>query len=258
MENSNPKGYNIIGDVAGNYETLLALLKKMPAGATPIAVGDMVDRGPKSREVLSFFMKNGMSVMGNHEHMMIDYIFGHKIGDGIYNLYDPRIWLYNGGDATIRSFNPGWSEADGVQPSFDESIMSWVKQLPLYIQLDGAIITHGPIRGDFKLEQCLHTDSGFTRAAYYAWVQANPGAKRYSADDSVIWSRGTPRRKFKERLGLQIHGHNSFREVQWYRDEKGPYAVCIDTCNGGKLTGIHWPSGELFEQEFLPGEGRYV
>ena len=35
--------YNVIGDIAGNYLTLMELLKKMPKGKT-IGVGDIVDR----------------------------------------------------------------------------------------------------------------------------------------------------------------------------------------------------------------------
>ena len=61
---------NLIGDIAGNYKTLLALLKKMP-DSEPIGLGDLNDRGPRSREVFDFFMKNGRSLMGNHEHMML-------------------------------------------------------------------------------------------------------------------------------------------------------------------------------------------
>ena len=53
---------NLIGDIAGNFKTLLALLKKMPDDE-PIGLGDLNDRGPRSREVFDFFMKNGKSFL---------------------------------------------------------------------------------------------------------------------------------------------------------------------------------------------------
>ena len=64
---------NLIGEVQGNYLTLQALLKKMP-DEIPVSVGDMIDRGPRSLEVLEFFRHNGTALMGNHEHMMLDHL----------------------------------------------------------------------------------------------------------------------------------------------------------------------------------------
>jgi serine/threonine protein phosphatase 1 len=63
---------NLIGDIQGKYRTLLALLKQMPDD-DPVSVGDMIDRGPHSMEVLEFFRNHGKALLGNHEHMMLDY-----------------------------------------------------------------------------------------------------------------------------------------------------------------------------------------
>ena len=41
---------NLIGDIQGNYHTLRALLKQMP-DEEPVSVGDMIDRGPRSKAV---------------------------------------------------------------------------------------------------------------------------------------------------------------------------------------------------------------
>src|SRR5271165_2882948 len=93
-------GYNIIGDIAGQYDTLLALLAKMPKDATPVSVGDMVDRGPKSKQVLEFFKNNGLAILGNHDHMMIDACK--------YDMkyYNNGAWFWNGGQRTVESFFP--------------------------------------------------------------------------------------------------------------------------------------------------------
>ena len=39
----------IIGDVHGEYQTLLALVEKLPKDAKLIFVGDLIDRGLQSR-----------------------------------------------------------------------------------------------------------------------------------------------------------------------------------------------------------------
>ena len=44
---------NLIGDIQGNYRTLLALLKQMPDD-DPVSVGDMIDRGRAPWKCLSF------------------------------------------------------------------------------------------------------------------------------------------------------------------------------------------------------------
>ena len=67
--------YNIIGDIAGRFDELMLLLAKMPEADKVILVGDMVDRGPKSKEVIEWAMNNPnvIAIKGNHEDMMVDF-----------------------------------------------------------------------------------------------------------------------------------------------------------------------------------------
>ena len=61
----------VIGDIHGCYVELLALLEKagLGDGDSIIAVGDIVDRGPETPQVLDFFqqMPNAYALMGNHD-----------------------------------------------------------------------------------------------------------------------------------------------------------------------------------------------
>lgn len=60
----------IIGDVHGCADELLALLSKLVSGPTDtiIAAGDVINRGPKSREVLQIVRERRIHcVLGNHE-----------------------------------------------------------------------------------------------------------------------------------------------------------------------------------------------
>ena len=63
------KKHYIIGDVHGEYKTLLALLEKIPKDSEIIFVGDIVDRGLQTREVVALVRQRGYQVVkSNHEN----------------------------------------------------------------------------------------------------------------------------------------------------------------------------------------------
>jgi hypothetical protein len=238
-------GYNIIGDIAGQYDTLIALLAKMPQGAVPVSLGDMVDRGPKSRQVLEFFAQNGKALLANHEHMMLDHFT-----NGGY--YEPGLWVYyNGGMATIKSFGPDDAEdIDWRDIEIDRTYLDYIKSLPMYMELPGndrypggAFLSHAPRRPDVALSLVCELGDGFWR----------PSGKfdGFNMDSTLIWNRGAPR----EIKGVfQIHGHNSSRVIEWYGGPEKPWGVNLDTSRAREprvLTGMHWPSMEIFQQEYI-------
>ena len=243
----NPNGYSIIGDIAGQYDTLITLLNKMPKGATPISLGDTIDRGPKSRQVLEFFAKNGLEIFSNHCHMMLDHLT-----NGGY--YEPGLWLYyNGGVETMKSFGPEDSEdwdIDWNDVDVDQSYIDYLKSLPLYLELEGndrypggAFLSHAPRRPDVALSLVCELGDGFWR----------PSGKfgNFNMDSTLIWNRGNPR----EISGVfQIHGHNSSKKIGWYGGPEKPWGVNLDTSRAREpqvLTGMHWPSMEVFQQEYI-------
>ena len=83
MTTSTPSGYDIIGDIHGHGDELLALLKELgyvhngvtyvnADGRQALFLGDFIDRGPKQRLVLETVMAmveegSAKAVMGNHE-----------------------------------------------------------------------------------------------------------------------------------------------------------------------------------------------
>jgi serine/threonine protein phosphatase 1 len=72
----------VIGDVHGHYDTLIALVAKLPRDAQLIFVGDLIDRGEQSAEVVRFVRENNhLCVMGNHEDLMAGY------GQFVLNAY---------------------------------------------------------------------------------------------------------------------------------------------------------------------------
>ncbi|MFM6079523.1 MAG: metallophosphoesterase, partial [Dolichospermum sp.] len=63
----------IIGDVHGHYQGLMLLLEQIePASTDKIYfLGDLIDRGPQSAEVVKFVKENDYPcLLGNHEQML--------------------------------------------------------------------------------------------------------------------------------------------------------------------------------------------
>lgn len=140
----------IIGDVHGEYDTLIELVKKLPSNAEIIFVGDIIDRGAKSREVIQFIRENNhRCVLGNHEVFMIEY------GESFIKSYPTstntsyiHTWYNNGGKDTLYSYGilkytreSGKLECieneEGMKQFKDDR--EWLKTLPLYIELPNKI-----------------------------------------------------------------------------------------------------------------------
>lgn len=210
---------NIIGDIAGRYDELVELLAKMPEADLILSVGDMMDRGPKSREVIQWFMEQSAlgkaeAVYGNHEDLMYQ-----GVTQGATHM-----WLYNGGAQTIRSY-----AEDDVQ-SLDEILIDadhieWLSKRPMYFQTDDLFVSHAPITS-------------------LKYVPQDP----YGRDHYFIWNRFEPS---KPQDKFMVHGHNG--RFRWYKHGDGSvFGVCIDNSHAGKLTGMHWPSKEIFEVDYHP------
>lgn len=75
----------IVGDIHGCYEEFLQLIDKpLSEGRMIWSVGDLVDRGPYSPEVLKWFIEareKGTAdfVLGNHEEKFIRWLKGNKV-----------------------------------------------------------------------------------------------------------------------------------------------------------------------------------
>jgi serine/threonine protein phosphatase 1 len=111
-----------IGDIHGcntALATLVAGLKIQP-DETVVMLGDAIDRGPDSRDVLRQLRELGercrvICIEGNHEQMLLDVI------DGNIALSE---WLVHGGAETLDSYGEG-AGLTAVDPDDVEFIRSW-------------------------------------------------------------------------------------------------------------------------------------
>lgn len=211
---------NIIGDLAGEYKAMIALIDKMPEGEV-ISVGDMIDRGPQSKEILDYFMNtpNTQVILGNHEHMMLDFLtYGRFYGDSV--------WLWNGGNATIASA--------GSHASLQKYI-DWIAQLPKYIIIDDVFISHS----------FLSNFENIDPVEYACDFGSNYNKK---LESTIIWNRAEPmRQKFR----LQVCGHNSQFGLREWRDKDGLYAICLDDSRYKRLTGLYLETMTIYQQDYI-------
>lgn len=100
----------VIGDVHGRFDLLTTLVDALPQDVSIICVGDLLDRGEFSKDVLDFVMQHDRvtSLMGNHEQLLLDFLSSPE--------RDGHRWLRNGGLQTLYSFGvSGVSETSGTE-----------------------------------------------------------------------------------------------------------------------------------------------
>jgi len=116
----------VIGDIHGLDDLLGAALGEINArargaAAVIIALGDYVDKGPKSRQVIERLLPGigggwkFIALKGNHDAMMVE------------ALRDPSklaAWLEKGGDAALASYG-------GDPAAVPQAHIGWLERLPL-------------------------------------------------------------------------------------------------------------------------------
>lgn len=116
----------VIGDIHGCYDELVQLLDKVSLVSSDrvIAVGDLVVKGPKNREVLDLFRSNDRfsSVVGNHDFALVRHARGEEV-----LLKQSQLEAY--------------SEL-AASPSYIE----YLKSLPFLIDLEKHVIVHAGLR----------------------------------------------------------------------------------------------------------------
>lgn len=93
-----------VGDIHGAFRSLVALADFVPflADDKLVMLGDYVDKGPQSREVVDWLIDWSargrlVALRGNHELMML------RARDDAPSL---RNWILAGGDTTLASYAP--------------------------------------------------------------------------------------------------------------------------------------------------------
>ncbi|MCP2071498.1 UNVERIFIED_ORG: serine/threonine protein phosphatase 1 [Pseudomonas lini] len=110
----------VVGDIHGHFKLLTSALNKLNFNTDLdriFSVGDLIDRGPDSEDVLNWLKEPWFhAVRGNHEQMLIDCISGH--GDIPRHIRNGGAWLYT------------------LQPATQHELLKSLQELPLIIEVN--------------------------------------------------------------------------------------------------------------------------
>lgn len=226
--------FDIIGDVHGCADELEGLLRELgyavswsdecqvsvtpPAGRKAVFVGDLVDRGPRSPDVLRIAMHmeetgSAYVIQGNHDRKLFRWLDGRNvtIGHGLQQSIDQLL---------------------AEDYAFRAKTKTFLDSLRSHAWLDGGrlAVAHAGLK-----EEMIGRGSGAVRE--FALFGETTGemdefglpvrrdwASEYRGDTSVIY------------------GHVATSEIQWVNN-----TLCIDTgcVYGGKLTALRWPEKQI-------------
>ncbi len=214
----------VIGDIHGCYYTLIELIhqieKKYP-DAEIISLGDLVDRGNHSYEVVSYVMESGIRfVPGNHDYMFYHFF---KYPSSAF----ARSWIFNGNEATLASYE---GHEDEILSHID-----FIANQQLYIDSEDAFITHAGISVYYK--NLLPKNFKNEPDILYEVINRD-----YLHDIGVLWTRDPLLNIGK----LQVVGHSKLQEPKFDVDANALY---IDTgaFSGNKLSAAIIEKNEVIE-----------
>ncbi len=142
-----------ISDIHGCLNTFKALIEKIALQKTDTLylLGDLIDRGPNSKDVMDLVMDmqaDGYDIQviqGNHEYMFLE-----TLNETIPYCWDWRryqLWIKNGGITVMMNF--GYKRIDDLK-GIDKKYDTFVRNLVTHVELDKYILVHAGI--NFKEE----------------------------------------------------------------------------------------------------------
>lgn len=162
-----------IGDVHGRDDLLQRLLERIAADrvhrggdrAVLVYVGDYIDRGARSAEVIDRVMRgvegfDTVCLKGNHEQMMLDCM--REDADE-----DWTIWLENGGDETLASLGlPRQRDPIALAAALGAKRLAWLDGLKISYRAGPYLFVHAGVLPGRPLDQQLEKDMLWIRRRF--------------------------------------------------------------------------------------------
>lgn len=159
----------VIGDVHGHYEGLMTLLEAIAPDSEDqlYFLGDLIDRGPKSSQVVDFVKNhNYPCLLGNHEQMLLNVLC-----NGRASTPAMQSWLYSGGQATVASYQ---------EATIPHEHLEWFQELPTYLDLGDIWLTHAGVDPELPLTEQTAEEFCWIRDEFHSIEQP------YFADKLII------------------------------------------------------------------------
>lgn len=210
-----------IGDIHGRYDLLRDLLRKIetfdkgrpsPEKLHVVLLGDVVDRGPGSAQLLRYLKdwsdntQGQVMLLGNHEEMMV------RVHAGERRLL--HNWLQVGGRETLESFGltpppndemPDLRFMDEIAQALPRDLMDFVRKWPTVCRSGDYFFCHAGVKPGVDLTRQSKTD--------------------------LIWIRNEFLNSSRDHGAVVVHGHSISAEAEVRSNRIG-----IDT--GAYRTGV--------------------
>ena len=222
--------FDIIGDIHGCYDELHALLTTLgyhinsghevhhPEGRRAIFLGDLVDRGPKTPDVLKLVMSmtesgRALAVPGNHDSKLMRKL--------------------NGRDVQItHGLAESLQQLEREPTDLKERVAAFIDALPSHYVLDEGklVVAHAGLKESLQ-------GRGSRRVRDFALYGETTG----ETDEFGLPVRYNWAAQYRGKA-MVVYGHTPVPEPEWLNN-----TICVDTgcVFGGKLTALRYPEKEL-------------
>ncbi|MDR0368945.1 MAG: serine/threonine protein phosphatase [Bacteroidales bacterium] len=201
----------VVGDIHGCYLTLRRLLEdkiQLSKSDTVFLLGDIIDRGPRTKETLDYIIdlqQQGFvihPIRGNHEERLIHlyyrkwqrFEFLRFLKTGKYYL-----WIQCGGKQTLDSFKVK------TYRNIPYHYIQWLEALPYYHEVDDFIIVHAGL--------------DFSSANPFSNIASMLTCKKMNIKPELINNK------------IIVHGHVSLSRMtieQLFSKRDQSHCICLD------------------------------
>jgi protein phosphatase len=227
--------FHIIGDVHGCFDELLTLLHKLgyevvddkeskryrvtpPPGGMAIFVGDLVDRGPNSPEVLRLVMdmveqEIALCVSGNHDDKLLRKLQGRNVR------------VRHGLELTM-------AQLEQYDKAFHDRVREFLAHLPHHIILDEGrlVVAHA------GLEEHLHGRHSKSVRDLCLYGPTTGELDMHGLPVRLDWATAY------SGAAAVVYGHTPVQEPRWKNNTINIDTGCVF---GGSLTALTYPGHEL-------------
>jgi len=225
--------FDLIGDVHGCYDELVLLLGRLgyavsgstenvsishPEGRRAVFVGDLVDRGPKSPEVIRLVMNavaagTGFCVAGNHDVKLSRKLRGKDVN-------------------VTHGLAESLAQLEATSAEFKRDAAEFLDGLVSHYVFDGGklVVAHAGLK-----EEMHGRGSGAVRA-FSMYGETTGETDEFGLPVRYNWAQDYRGR------AMVVYGHTPVPSAEWLNN-----TICIDTgcVFGGSLTALRYPEREL-------------
>lgn len=227
--------FDLIGDVHGCFDELRALLEKLgytlaareadyalshPEGRRVVFVGDLVDRGPATPEVLRLVMHavadgTALCVAGNHDAKLARALAGRKV-------------------TLSHGLAESMAQLAGESEAFRETVRAFLDGLVSHYVLDGGrlVVAHAGLKAE------MHGRGSGAVREFALYGDTTGEIDDYGLPVRYPWAEDYRGR------AMVVYGHTPTPQAEWLNN-----TLCLDTgcVFGGSLTALRYPEKTLVE-----------